>query len=542
MSDFVSLKEQYDALCEQSATIDPKVWSRKGNESSQVHSKSALAKCEKNDTEYHRKALKIKLDKFKEKVEAAKKSEEEWMSGRQSLADCLLTFKSQCADADFPKDNTSLVNAKKIIEDAVEPWKPDAETQLVSEFVSRTNLDTILKKFKAFTNSLEKAKKQPAFKPKLLDASKVIQFLKEASPVLQRVSALASTDGLVSKLERWQVLMEEAKQTALKNEKYDCGELKAILDYFKSKYKAATPKDSAVAETEDKRGKCQGEHCEKPNNAVLLAKGLCFNCLNEDDEFQKRLHMYQYNANEYEDYANEEQKEEFETGIIKENSQGHSELVQSSIQDQFNDAYEAFEHKKGKKGSYQKLCKALDRAEQFFATMDIPKEGESDDEEQESDEEGEFVSLGSEDEDEEEEDSDEEEEVVADPKSGRKRGRELDLIQEHDEFTGDLIRAMCIGKEEHRESIQKVYQSGDRKQLKQCIDQIIKENTRHYRVVMLRADGTLISPDLQTFLDVRGESKFMDYARAEKAGQELLSLLKDNEYKFRIDEIKPKNE
>ena len=298
MSDFVSLKEQYDALCEQSATIDPKVWSRKGNESSQVHSKSALAKCEKNDTEDHRKALKIKLDKFKEKVESAKKSEEEWMSGRQSLADCLLTFKRQCADADFPKDNTSLVNAKKIIEDAVEPWKPDAETQLVSEFVSRTNLDTILKKFKAFTNSLEKAKKQPAFKPKLLDASKVIQFLKEASPVLQRVSALASTDGLVSKLERWQVLMEEAKQTALKNEKYDCGELKSILDYFKSKYKAASASAASKQTTDDnKRGKCQGEDCEKPNNAYLVDKGLCYNCLNEDHEWDKRVHTYQYIAN-----------------------------------------------------------------------------------------------------------------------------------------------------------------------------------------------------------------------------------------------------
>lgn len=590
------LSEEYDRLCTEAAAIDTLIWSKAAfysKKDAATKKKGLFENPNRKDKDLDKKTFEEALKNFREAVKLAKTMEAEFHKNRDELADLVRRYYEILeGDNDFMSDGI-LRGSQKGIEKHLKELEVDRTTCRLGVYKTPLSIAQQSKTIAKFIKNVENFRNKPKWKSDKREPSKAISFVKANETYMTKIGPLLQAANKGEVAEKINELLREARATANKNEKVDVGELVHLLSALKKEYKDDAPASATEKKPKKTGGKCIGPDCEKRTRPII-GKGLCFECLCEDPEWDKRLHHYEYCAqvvlNEARDpafkkVATKIQRKEFKDGLVAleiEDKDGNMITVpedhgpgekvddhlkfkdihgndvfmedeedpfedatpvpwKPSIRGIFDNAYEAFEKKKD--GCYQKMCDALDTAEAFFATLSIPDEvekSEDSSDEEEEEEEGSSAPMESESSSGEEEEEDEEE-VEYRRSKDKKRARDAENSSVPDDLLVTTLKAAKMGDDKDRQELLGLASSGKTKKLQIKAQEVITANTVHYKIVMLHSDGITANDYLQAGISVFGPPISLSRGDAEAKAKSIIDQLAegDIEATYKIVEIRP---
>lgn len=502
--------QEYEELLEKIKDIHSDIWSKPGFKSKQDACKKAMDKY--NDDGKKPTDLKhfseniVKLKDQLDKAVAAQKASDKL---RDAMVDKIAKYYELIESDDYPKDSKALGQRRKPIDSHLTKLGVDRETCKATNCVKDTVCKELLFKIdahaKATNDEQDKratiansggSKKRKStdgnLKPNIKKPSQVVKVVNKVKERLSTWQPLAAKHNDQEKIERLSELMNDAKEKAMSNEEYDVAEIYHLVKYFTELTEGKVVVSSKDKSTTTGKGRCK--ECE--SKKTLIDKGRCFDCLN-DTKFGDRIGIIQNKLRDYKKFATPEQRQECEQGIIRETAEGIPELVKEPVRGQFDQAYDDYETKRGLHGSYDDMCKVLERAEEFFKDINVKDRYIDSSDDNEDDDSG----SGSMDCDEEEEEEDEEEDDEEDEESsfssshdnrGRKRSRDEDM----EEIIDLAFEAMIKGTEDDRKQVNKIRKQGNRDQLKAISQEVIKRNQVNYKVHMTYENGSPLSSEL----------------------------------------------
>lgn len=545
MSNKEELYAKYDALCERANALHKEVWSRKGYVSKQKAASDAKGKYERmGEKEADLVKFGETLPKLEEQVTTAETEQSKWFENRQALAAVISPYQECIAAEDFPVGVTRFQSSIEKIGKELTALGMDKDTHVIAKFMNQNKLPALIAKVDNFVKDVEKFKAQPKWKPSKADKSKAQRIIKASEDVMKTLQPLLTKDGKQETVETITGLLRDLKDGCERDqEEFDIGEIQYRVGQLKKDYAAAldrSKKSPAKKSKKNHDGKCVGPDCAK-RTAKLVAKDLCFSCLEDDNEFARRVTAYRDNTEDFKAVATPMQKKHFKNGLtlsdIKKlrgetpDEDDEFTLVHKPVKTVFDNAYEAFVESKGKNDSYDALIKALEEAEKFFSTMEIPHDVEED-----SDEE-----RGSEDSVEFEESSEEEESSSSSSSSdediavSRKRSRDND----DSDFLPQVIRAMDLAEPEERKRIRSLYESQELGSVNDLVRAINLRHSVHYEIKLFRPDGSPpISEHLLHFFQI-SNNHICDSREEAERRVKLFKIDEISNLNYRIEEVRP---
>ncbi len=561
-----SKEEAYDnfnGLDERVKALDNAVWSRKGYYNKMTLSTDLKAKFEKGGEKPEALTKFVdSLIKLEEQVTKAEKEQAEWHQSRDELADLIRSYK-ECLNAeDYPSHKGNLKTSVASIDKLLTKNEMDADSYQLQKYMGPTSVKELRDKLAGFVKKVNDIKAAPQWKSMGVDKAKALRFIKATEETMKKVQPLLTRDKKQDQVERITSLLRDLKDACNRDEdEMDIGEAhfrvgiikKDYPEVFQTAKKPSTPNKSPKSSTSSKSSKGV-EDQEEVEEKVPKSKQAWKN----DDALQERIKEYQVKAAIYGHVANDLQTKEFEKGLTLYDIKKHEGLesdpdtdgfkvVKTSIRQDFDDAYEALERCKGKQPQLGTFIKALERAEAFFAKLDLP-ESEDESSSEPSGNEGDFIndgdemedassSSGSEDSDEEEEEeedsSSDSEEVV--PKNGRKRSRDSD----GDEEMANVIKAMDLAEPDERKRLRSLYENREMELFGELVSAVNLRHLKHYEIILARPDG---SPDINNHLMHFLRISNSHICNSRQQAEERVKLYKLDEIpnlNYRIEEIAP---
>jgi len=268
-------------------------------------------------------------------------------------------------------------------------------------------------------------------------------------------------------MERLNQMLEAAQDAAHKNQPYPMDDIIDLADDLKALVVLITlganqephptgPPPVLIKATSGKCTKCKEKR-------KLVGNGMCLECALE---YIDEICDYTHQKTHYKQFADSDQKAQFEEGVLGYNDKGHSVLVAVALRQQWDDAYEALSTKKNQK-AFDHMVSVANKIKTFFKSF-VPENSSSEEVEDGSDSSSSSSSGSFFD------DDDEDEEDEPTPK---KRGRNND--------DDNVLKAMINANDEERKRIYELHQNGEMKRLKILVDDLNKRHTVHYRIVYL---------------------------------------------------------
>jgi hypothetical protein len=376
----------------------------------------------------------------------------------------------------------------------------DTTTGMFSQYIKKNNAVQLVQNIKDFMKSTDispSAGGGGGTTPNKVQSiiNQTNKFLKEGRVALTKANRQED-------MERLNQMLTVAQDAAHKNQPYPMDEIEQLTNELRALVgPTTTTAPPSVAKATGKCAKCK-------EKLKLVGNGMCLECA---IEYIDGICDYTHQKNHYKQFADSEQKAQFEEGVLGYNSKGHSVLIAEALRKQWDDAYEALASKKNQK-TFDHMVTVANKIDAFFKSF-VPENSSSEEVEDDSDSNSSSSSGSFFDDDDDDEDE----------PTPKKRGRNDD---------DSVLKAMINANDEERKRIYELHQNGELKRLKILVDDLNKRNTVHYRIVYF--DKNTREPN---HILTAAEAPYDDKDEAETKGRSVVDRLHGTPIDFRIDII-----
>lgn len=529
----MSKDESYENLAElveRVKHIDNAVWSRKGYYNKMTLSTDLKSKFEKGGEKPDAlKKFQDSLVKLEEQVTKAEKEQAEWTESRADLTNLIRSYR-ECLDAeDYPSHKGNLKTSVASIDKILTKNEMDTNTYELKKYMGPTSVKELRDKLTGFIKKVNDIKNAPKWKSTGVDKAKAMRFIKTTEETMKKLQPLLTRDQKQEEVERMTSLLRDLKDACNRDEdEMDIGEAQYRIGVIKKAYpEVFQPKSpKKVSEVPKKKTKVDWK---------------------SDKTLEARIKEFQVKSAIYKHVADSFQKKEFEKGLTLYDVKKHEGLeadmdkdgftmVKTSIRQDFHDAHEALELSNGKPKALDNFLKVLDRAEKFFAQLDLPEEDELSSS-SESDEKDKFIvddsSSSSEEEEEESSSSSSSSEEAPKP---RKRSRE---VVEDQQMMANVVKAMDLAEPEERKRMRALFEGQEMALFGEMVHAVNLRHVKHYEIVLFRPDG---SPDVNNHLMHFLRISNSHICDSQQQAEERVKLYKIDEIpnlNYRIEEVVP---
>lgn len=387
----------------------------------------------------------------------------------------------------------------------------DTTTGHFSQYIKKKNATLLIQNIKDFMQTTDITSGPPkGVTSNGTPANKVQKIINDANKSMKEWRVELTKAGRQEDMERLNRLLADAQEAANKNQPYPMDEIEQLVNQLKAVVgpvaKVPTPPTTTTKATTS--GKCA--KCKEKRK--LVGNGMCLECA---VEFIDEICDYTHQKTHYKQFADSEQKAQFEDGVLGYNDKGHSVLVAVGLRQQWDDAYEALATKKNQK-AFDGMVEVAKKIGAFFKSF-VPENSSSEEVEEDDSNSSSSSSSGSFFDDEEDEEED---------PNPKKRGRNDD--------SDSVLKAMVTANDEERKRIYELHQNGELKRLKILVDDLNKRHTIHYRIVYFDKDTKKLEDVLsatEQLFDNREEAELKAHTIADRV------RLHGKAIDFRIDVI-----